>query len=149
MKTQVELVRLERSEEGVFGVLRIGKRLQCMTLEPPDKGNRPDVSCIPPGRYRCRKRATKRFGLTFEVREVPNRSDILFHAGNVATDSRGCILLGERLGAIDGRRALLDSRGAVVAFREALQEEEGFELSIVERYTQRADPSSPVGQGEQ
>lgn len=131
---QVDLVRLERSDEGVFGMLRIDGQVQCVTLEPPQRGNEKNVSCIPPGRYDCRRRVSRRFGETFEVLGVPNRSDILFHAGNLATDSRGCILLGEGLGRVQGRRAIVRSRSAVSVFCAALQREQGFRLDVVEGF---------------
>ncbi len=134
---KVDVIRLESSHLGVFGVLRVGGRVQCLTLEPPDRDNQTNVSCIPTGRYVCRKRKSRRFGLTWEVLNVPDRSDILFHAGNRASDSRGCILLGGRMGELAGERALLDSRNAVQGLRSVLGGVDGFELSVAEAYCEQ------------
>jgi len=35
--TNIEITRLETSESGTIGVLRIDKRIVCFTLEPPKK----------------------------------------------------------------------------------------------------------------
>ncbi len=137
---KVDVIRLERSDQGVFGVLRVGGWVQCLTLEPPDRNNQANVSCIPAGRYVCQKRKSHRFGPTWEVLNVPDRSDILFHAGNRASDSRGCILLGGRMGELEGQRALLGSRSAVQDFRSVLGSVDEFELSVAEAYcTQKTD----------
>ena len=58
--------------------------------------------------------------MTYEVLDVPDRSLILFHAGNTISDSRGCILLGERVGALGEKRAVLNSREAVKKFMDTL-----------------------------
>ena len=51
------------------------------------------------------------------VRDVPGRDHILFHPGNTAADTRGCILPGTRPGRMDGRRAVLESAAAMRATR--------------------------------
>ena len=132
MVEKVELIRLEKGDDGTFGVLRLDGRVFCVTLEPPDRGNRPDVSCIPAGRYRCRRVASPRFGAAFEVEDVPDRSHILLHAGNVAADTRGCVLLGREFGAVAGRRGVLRSGDAVARFLERCGGAEGLELTISE-----------------
>ena len=47
MEPVVEIVRLEESQEGTFGALRLNKELICATLEPQDRLNAADVSSIP------------------------------------------------------------------------------------------------------
>lgn len=130
MQEQVDMIRVELGEQGVFGVLRIGGHVECLTLEPPEADNEPNRSCIPAGVYRCRRRESRRFGSTWEVLDVPGRSDILFHTGNLATDSRGCVLVGERFGRLHGRRAVLGSRRAMDRLRHALAQAQEFDLRI-------------------
>lgn len=125
-----EIIRLESTDEAVLGALVLDGRLFCWTLEPPDRGNRPGESCIPPGRYACSAVASPRFGRAVAVRGVPGRSHILFHAGNTAADTEGCILLGSRPGTLDGRRALLGSAEAMRAFLEAVGREPELELTV-------------------
>jgi len=119
---KIDVVRLEKSEDGTFGVLRVEGEVFCVTLEPPDRGNRVGESCIPVGKYDCRKVESPSFGPTFEVTGVPGRSHILFHQGNVAGDTEGCILLGRNYGVLGGERGVTQSRSA---FREFLARFEG------------------------
>ena len=49
---------------------------------------------IPAGVYHCGKYPSKKFGLRYHVRDVPERTYILIHAGNFVRDTHGCILLG-------------------------------------------------------
>lgn len=109
MIARAELIRLEQGQEGTLGVLRLDGHLFCVTLEPPENGNQTDISCIPTGEYLCRRVESPRFGDTFEVAEVPGRSHILLHVGNVADDTAGCVLLGQHFGWLGGSRAVLDS----------------------------------------
>ncbi|XXJ21492.1 DUF5675 family protein [Desulfovibrio caledoniensis] len=125
-------MRLEKSEEGTFGVLRLDGRVQCVTLEPPERGNRVGVSCIPAGTYTCRRVDSPTFGPTFEVADVPGRTAILFHQGNVARDTHGCILLGSRFGRLGTERGVLDSRAAFAEFLDRCADERVFQFTIEE-----------------
>jgi len=116
MVETMELIRVEKGEEGTFGVLRLDGRVFCVTLEPPDRGNLPDVSCIPAGSYRCRRVESPHFGPSYEVEGVPGRSHILLHAGNVASDTHGCVLLGREYGNVAGQRGVLRSADTVARF---------------------------------
>lgn len=52
---------------------------------------------IPAGTYRVKlmpAAANPKHGESWEVQNVPGRTDILFHVGNDADDSEGCILVG-------------------------------------------------------
>src|SRR3990167_10815632 len=67
---------------------------------------------IPAGTYTVRlmpAEANPAHGECWEVQNVPGRTDILFHAGNNAADSDGCILVGEGVfgATITGSRAAL------------------------------------------
>ncbi|WFS62427.1 DUF5675 family protein [Pseudodesulfovibrio thermohalotolerans] len=128
----VDIMRLEKGEEGTFGVLRLDGRVFCVTLEPPERGNRVGVSCIPAGAYTCNRVESPAFGRTFEVADVPGRTHILFHAGNVARDTRGCILLGRRFGVIGSERGVLDSRVAFGEFLDRCSGERAFRFEIAE-----------------
>lgn len=104
---------------------------RCKTLELPWLDNKTGVSCIPAGKYVCRRLVSSKFGETFQVCDVPGRVGILFHAGNSAPrDTRGCILLG--IGSeISGNNAyLLSSRAAMKTFMQMLEGFETFEITI-------------------
>jgi hypothetical protein len=64
------------------------------TLELPWRNNERRVSCIPIGEYEIIKHNSPKFGLTYWVQNVTNRSEILIHKGNYHTDILGCILVG-------------------------------------------------------
>ena len=55
-------------------------------MEPPDRVNRANRSCIPPGIYEVRPHNSPRYGRTLIVADVPDCTHILLHAGNVGGD---------------------------------------------------------------
>lgn len=118
------LTRLRQSNQGTEGFLTVPEiGFACFTLELPWRENRPSVSCIPAGIYPMTWRATDRRA-TYHIREVPNRTYILIHSGNYAGDVlkgfkthvEGCVLLGGRMGWLNGQRAVLVSRATVGEF---------------------------------
>ena len=126
------LRRVASRPDGMGGVLLVhspaGDLWLCVTLEDPWRNNAVGESCIPAGTYRCVKRPTRGFGLTFEVMHVPGRSAILFHPGNTELDTQGCILTGFAIGAFDDRMDIRDSRAAHAAMMGAMPDE--FDLVI-------------------
>lgn len=129
---KAELIRLEKSTEGTFGVLRLDDQVFCVTLEPQDRDNAVNLSCIPSGRYRCRRISSPRYGETFEVCDVPGRTHILLHPGNVSGDTKGCVLLGRHFGYLRGDRAVLNSGRTFNDFINRTQGVESFPLTINE-----------------
>lgn len=125
-----ELIRLEQGTDGTFGVMRLDGRVFCVTLEPPEKGNRVNISCIPTGKYLCQKVDSPRFGETYEVTDVPGRSNILLHPGNVTDDTRGCVLLGKHFGKLRGDRAVLNSGKTFDGFMDQCAGSESFPLVV-------------------
>jgi hypothetical protein len=120
------LRRLQAGVQGTFGLLVLpGASAPLTTAEPPWKGNRRGVSCIPPGAYVCTWRRSPRFGAVFHVDDVPGRESILIHPGNLAGDAevgldthtQGCILVGERYGMVRNSRGLMQR--AVLVSRPA------------------------------
>jgi hypothetical protein len=126
----VEIFRKDYSSDGVYGVLLIEGKPFCSTLELPDKHNLRRQSCIPLGKYKCIRYSSEKFKNTFIILNVPGRSYILFHAGNIIEDSLGCILLGETEGKLRGHRAILNSGATFNAFLEKLKDIHSFDLTI-------------------
>jgi len=126
----VEIIRLEEGPEGTFGILKINKKLFCMTLEPRDILNKQNVSSIPgPQQYLCKKRMS-RFGETFEIMDVPDRTGILFHAGNFLGATAGCVLLGQYVAKLRGERGVFNSGNTMKAFMEIMKDIDEFLLTI-------------------
>ena len=92
------LIRDTFSEQSTIGELFLNGERMCDTLENPWKYNQRNISCIPEGEYKVRLRLAResatRDYLHLLVQDVPDRDWILFHRGNSAKDTSGCILVG-------------------------------------------------------
>ena len=92
------IIRDTFTENSTIGELFLNGERMCDTLENPYINNERKISCIPEGEYKVRLRTAKESGsrdyLHLLVQDVPNRDWILFHRGNSAKDTSGCILVG-------------------------------------------------------
>lgn len=122
---EITLTRLQhfKGEKGgplcIRGVIAIGDSV-FYTLEPPDLNNASNISCIPKGTYECVIRKSPKYGTTYHVTNVRDRSFILIHAGNLAKHTKGCILIGSRFGTLNGEPAVLASKTALRKFSNLL-----------------------------
>lgn len=118
-----------------MGVLRVNKQVFCCTLELPDLLNLSNKSSIPAQQYICQKTYSPKFNFnTFEVLNVPNRSNILFHPGNTKENSQGCILLGDSFGKLGNLRAVLNSGDTFKGFMSFFKLNNNFHLTVKEIY---------------
>ena len=97
-KINLLLIRDTFSENSVIGELFLNGERMCDTLENPWLDNQRNISCVPEGEYPVRLRlpresATRDY-MHLLVKDVPDRDYILFHIGNSAKDTSGCILVG-------------------------------------------------------
>lgn len=122
--------RIGEHDEQTYGVLRIGRRPRFVTCEDIWRENQREVSCIPCGEYLCVEYDSPRFGRTYLVDGVPDRSGILFHPGNNHVDTRGCILVGSSFASESGASGITNSRSAFTSFLRLLKNEKQFELVI-------------------
>jgi hypothetical protein len=137
---EIRLQRDIRDERVTMGRLFLvdGDREQAWlyTLENPWLNNQPNISCIPAGRYICRRIISPTYGETFEVTDVHGRTHILFHWGNYVGNTMGCILLGTtRDPAVP---AVWNSRTAHTEFMDELYGVEQFPIEIVDEDYQEA-----------
>jgi len=132
MMPVIEIIRIESTIAGTFGILTIQKQAFCVTLELPDRLNQGNTSAIPASQYLCRQVVSPRFGRTYQVLDVPDRTQILFHSGNRIHDTRGCILLGEHFGKLRGDRAILNSGKTFQDFKKNIGNHTNFHLTIRE-----------------
>lgn len=93
------------------------KEFSCKGLEPPNKNNEHNKSCILEGTYWVQKELTSPHHEYphFRVENVPDRGGILWHGGNYFTDTLGCYLPGSGFGDRnkDGVLDVLDSRATL------------------------------------
>lgn len=150
----VTLERRETGDQGTFGRLYVPGGGTFFTGELPWRDNRTNISCVPTaawnlehgfclpeGFYRVVMRLSPKFGWTYWLRDVPERSVCLIHPANLAGDVTkgfrthlgGCTALGYALGWMDGQKAVLRSRPAVVAFMNTM-ERKPFLLRVVDRF---------------
>lgn len=132
----VELIRIEENDVfGTFGVLRVNKEVFCVTLEPADYENASNISSIPSQQYTCSRINSPKYGNTFEVLNVPSRSHVLFHAGNIVDNTKGCILLAQYYDKLKGDRAILNSGRTFDIFNQRIMSGVNtFHLTIKEDY---------------
>jgi hypothetical protein len=90
----VLIKRVCHNNDGVFGVMMIENNPRFVTVEPKWFGNYKSISCIPVGTYTCKMTKSPRFGETYEITNVPDRSNILIHWGNFSRDTEGCVIVG-------------------------------------------------------
>ena len=128
---RAKIIRIDKSLKGVFGVLTLNDETVCVTLERPWADNKPNISCVPEDIYLCERVDSPRYGDTFKVMDVPGRTNILFHKGNVVDDSLGCVLLGSEYGALKDQRAVLNSSKAFFTFMKRLEGLNHFPLQII------------------
>ena len=127
----ITLKRIASRDDGTYGVLLADGAPFAVTLERPWRDNRRGESCIPPGAYTCIRVQSPKFGPTWMVKDVPGRSEILFHAGNVFADSHGCILVAERFIVWqDGGCAIADSRVGIAELMSLTNGIVSFNLKI-------------------
>lgn len=124
--------RIAFLENVTFGVILDEGIPFALTLERGWKDNQRNISCIPQGKYLCKKIISPRFGSTYEVILVPGRSAILFHSGNISDDTHGCIILGEQYEYLYGKEAVLYSRKAFKEFLIRTKGADTCELQIMD-----------------
>ena len=134
-QTTVDLLRIEENfEHGTFGVMLLDKQVFCVTLEPRDEENTPNESSIPAQQYVCKRIISPRFGETFQVMDVPDRYNVLFHPLNIDDQTDACIGVAEHFGKLGENRAILNSGETFKKFMGFMEGTDEFLLTIYEVY---------------
>ena len=129
MSLTINLVRFAYGPSATLGRLKYninGEDTCLFTVERPWLDNRPNVSCIPEGFYKCLRYSSDRFPDTFQVMNVIDRTYILFHVGNQSTDVQGCIAIGTH----HKHWGVVDSMVGMDEFRDDLKNVRSFNLKI-------------------
>jgi hypothetical protein len=94
----IRIIREPSLQGTTLGVVFLDGRFTCFSLEDEIRpaGVKVDgETCIPPGRYRVGLTWSPKFSKVLpEVLDVPGFTGVRIHAGNTASDTRGCVLIG-------------------------------------------------------
>ena len=107
-------------------------------IERGDRNNEQNVSNVPTGTYPLVWENSPKFGMVWELKDLPNRSECKIHAANMWNQINGCIAPGTYLGEIneDGYYDTLSSGDALKRFHLALEDmqEQGTTITIFNSY---------------
>lgn len=127
---------------GVLGANMEGREEAfAVTLEHPWRENKPNVSRIPPGKYKATIYASpnRKGALVILLWNVPGRKDIEIHIGNVPADTLGCILAGESFDWVYPKskpkeRGILSSKAAMAELLAYLKGEPEIIVEIKDKF---------------
>jgi hypothetical protein len=89
-----------------------------LSQELPSLGNRADVSCIPEGIYTCTWQFSEKLGNVYRLSDTSPREAIDIHSGNLISEIKGCLEVGESYGLLSGEPAILDSKNALAKLHD-------------------------------
>lgn len=131
------LQRKDFKSDGIFGLLSYKTSLLqfiAVTLEHAYPNGNSFLPKIRPGVYSCQRGVFRLEGMTHDFMTfqvlVEGHTDLLFHKGNMNSDSSGCILLGQRLGFLGTNKAILESSIAFLNFMNLQKDVDEFKLLI-------------------
>ncbi len=122
------IVRVAIRDEGAFGVFLYKGIPFGVTLErtyDPDN----EVK-IPLGQYKCPRTLFNKGGYETYGIPVPGHSRILFHKGNVETDSDGCIIVAKSFGTFGDAPGVASSRIGFNEFMSQANDVPEIDLSV-------------------
>lgn len=132
----IEVIRLQDDDTcGMLGVMRINKQIFCYTLEPPERGNQINISCIPEGQYPCERYFSSRFKRhLFRIQNVPFRTACAIHSGRHIRHTQGCILIGSSFEKLIFERQLSNSGQTLEKFMEVMDGFDRLHLTIKNQF---------------
>jgi len=107
-----------------IGRVYVNDEYFCYSIEDARRTTKiPGETCIPEGTYPLGTRWSPKFSPRYNhdmiwVQNVDGFSYILIHTGNTVSDTEGCLLIGDKMGVIDGKDAVLNSRATYLTFYE-------------------------------
>ena len=113
IKKIIELKRLlVDSHAPTPGVLFDGVMPFAVSLELPDRGNQPFISCVNPGEYFLKRYSSTKYPNVWQLVDVKGRDLVLTHWGSFLKDTQGCILIGEKFADLnnDGVTEIAESK---------------------------------------
>lgn len=121
----MDLIRVERflrHPDCEIGRVYVRGEYFCFSIEDPARTTKiPGQTGIPDGTYPLGLRWSPKFSRRYDhdmiwVREVPGFEYILIHWGNTIDDTAGCLILGDKIGVVRHKDAVLNSRATYLRF---------------------------------
>ncbi len=115
---EIIVERFNSGSDDTLGRFYINGKLKCFTIEDEERAIKvKGETRIPAGIYKVGKRYSPKFSPAFGhemlwVKDVPGFEYILIHTGNTEKDTDGCLIVGKRIGSLNNKRAVLDSKQA-------------------------------------
>lgn len=94
----------------------------CFSIEDASRTTKiKGETCIPLGVYPLDKRFSPHFSKAYNhdmiwVQNVPGFEFILIHWGNTISDTEGCLIIGDKIGIVNQKDAVLNSRATYLKF---------------------------------
>ena len=115
------IIRVERfafHKDCTISRVFVRGKLFCFSIEDAKRDVKiKGETCIPDGVYELGTRFFPRFSPRLGhdmlwVKNVPEFEFILIHTGNTKKDTEGCLIVGSKIGVLNGLDAVLDSKTA-------------------------------------
>lgn len=119
------LIKVERflhHPDCEIGRVYINGEYFCFSIEDATRTTKiKGETCIPPGVYPLATRFSPRFSKEYKhdmiwVQNVPGFEFILIHWGNTISDTEGCLIIGDKIGVVKQKDAVLNSRATYLKF---------------------------------
>lgn len=133
------LIKVERflhHPDCEIGRVYINGEYFCFSIEDAARTTKiKGETCIPLGTYPLGTRFSPRFSKAYNhdmiwVQNVPDFEFILIHWGNTISDTEGCLIIGNKIGIVNQKDAVLNSRATYLKFYDKVinQIKEGEQL---------------------
>lgn len=139
MKRRVILQRYKEDYNQTTGTLTVLDSggwpvFTCPCIERGDRNNARNVSNVLPGVYPLVWEHSPKFGMVYELKDTPGRSECKIHASNYWDELNGCIAPGAYLKDFDGDgyKDVARSRNTLDAFHRAMAGVRVSEITIID-----------------
>ena len=119
------LIKVERflhHPDCEIGRVYVNDQYFCFSIEDAFRTTKiPGETCIPYGVYPLATRYSPRFSKIYNhdmiwVQNVPGFEFILIHWGNTISDTEGCLIIGNKIGIVNQKDAVLNSKSTYLRF---------------------------------
>lgn len=119
------LIKVERflhHPDCEIGRVFINGEFVCFSIEDAYRTTKiKGETCIPDGTYPLSTRNSPHFSSTYNhdmiwVQNVPGFEFILIHWGNTISDTEGCLIIGDKIGIVNQKDAVLNSKATYLKF---------------------------------